>query len=231
MTGVSWGLCFRHPFGLPRGLFSGAGVAEFSFEEDCAVRSANGDRPSTVGNRSCGTGSSIDAAGVSSNGVRPTGEAESLSLWEGDSEDAGVNSAFNRICRAVNSLLESTVEFTAVNPRCAIMTLLAAAVRCSESLCTRKSSHEVSCTSFAWLFSTGCAGVGASDCRNVSMSSVAKRSMARTGGELGIAVSRAFFFRFGLPPTGSDDLFLPFDGCTGVGGPGAGGGGIGAKGC
>ena len=60
-------------------------------------------------------------AGVSTIGVNPAGEADSLSVCaEGDwvvssGEETGVNSALRRICRAVNAILDSAVELTAVN--------------------------------------------------------------------------------------------------------------------
>jgi len=140
-------------------------------------------------------------------------------------ELTGVYSAFNRTCRAENSILESTVEFTAVNATCGISDNCSCWAGCSESLCTRKSSQFV----FVKSNVSGFDGEGASDWRNESISSGRKDLNARTGGELGIATSfLGFFARFGLGSLSEAVRLRDLGGCSGVGGPGAGGGGIGA---
>jgi hypothetical protein len=191
------------------------------------------------------------AAGVSVavKGVNPIGDAaESLSVRappDGDcsGELTGVNSAFKRICRAVNSRVVSKVELTAVKATMGgaadwvvvgAGASLGAVLDCfcgicdSESLITRKSSQVEA------LLKGVAEGIGAGVVpseRNMSTSFVEKFFSAWMGGDEGIVISRFdFLFRLFLGLLWVEvDLFFDLDGSLiEVGGPGAGIGGIGA---
>ena len=77
--------------------------------------------------------------------------------------------------------------------------------------------------------STSFAGDVASERKNVSTSSVENCLKARTGGDDGITISFLdFLARLCFGSLGKAERFLDLAGRCGVGGPGAGGGGIGA---
>jgi len=179
---------------------------------------------------------------VSAKGVNPAGEApESLSVCaEGDwvcssGDETGVNSALSRICRAVNSMLDSVVEFTAVKATLGSVVIIVGCWICccscggawSESLATRNSSHVD-----VWKgYSVCIPGVAPSDWNIVSRSSGEKFFMAPLGGEDCMTIDLlGFLARLPFPSFSAADRFLDLTTGGGEGSPGGGGGGIGANG-